>query len=59
MVVVTGRSVLTARPFWTKLQLGTPLVCFNGAAVGYPGQPPISEVALEVPEVHPLVAIGR
>ena len=59
VAVVTGRSILTSASVWRSLGLDTPLVCFNGAFVGVPGQPAVAEMPLDEHEVLRILEVLR
>eukprot|EP00668_Euglena_longa_P031939 GGOE01041213.1.p1 GENE.GGOE01041213.1~~GGOE01041213.1.p1 ORF type:complete len:270 (+),score=85.43 GGOE01041213.1:108-917(+) len=59
VALVTGRSILTATKYWDALQLDTPLVCFNGAYIGRPNEPPLAERALAPADVSTVLRLLR
>eukprot|EP00667_Euglena_gracilis_P015813 EG_transcript_16472 len=59
VAIVTGRSILTAAKYWEALGLDTPLVCFNGAYVGRPQEPPLVERSLAPADVAAVLRLLR
>ncbi|TVR17018.1 MAG: HAD family phosphatase [Planctomycetota bacterium] len=57
VAIVTGRPLLTTRWVWERLQLDTPVVCFNGVWVGVPGEAPLACEALHEHEVHDIISV--
>lgn len=59
MVVVTGRPLVTAVWPWRELAMVDPLVCFNGAWIGCPGEPAIAHEPLAEDEVRQIIQVLR
>ena len=57
IAIVTGRSLLTSAPVWQQLGLTTPLICFNGAWVGYPDYRCIQQTRLTRQDVRDIIAV--
>lgn len=56
IALVTGRPLLTTVPIWQRLQLTTPIVCFNGAWVGYPNEHCIAQEPLSAADTRAIIA---
>lgn len=56
VAIVTGRPLPTALWVWERLHLSTPLACYNGGWVGFPGQPPFAQRPLSGADVRDIIA---
>jgi len=56
VAIVTGRPLLTARWVHARLGLQTPMVCFNGGWLGYPGGEMVAACSLSEQDVRAIVA---
>ena len=56
VALVTGRPLLTTVPIWQRLELNTPIVCFNGAWVGYPNQDCIAQALLSAADTRDIIS---
>jgi len=56
LAIVTGRPVLITQAIWRRLGLTTPLVCFNGGWVGFPGQPALACLRLSEDDTRDILA---
>jgi hydroxymethylpyrimidine pyrophosphatase-like HAD family hydrolase len=59
IAIVTGRPVLITQAIWKRLGLTTPLVCFNGGWVGFPGQPALACLRLDEDDTRDILAALR
>lgn len=59
IAIVTGRPVLITQAIWKRLGLTTPLVCFNGGWVGFPGQPAMACLRLDEDDTRDILAALR
>jgi len=59
IAIVTGRPVLTTQAIWRRLGLTTPLVCFNGGWVGFPGQPAMACLRLDEQDTRDILTALR
>lgn len=56
VALVTGRPLLTTLPWWRRLRLATPIVCFNGGWVGMPGEAPLAILRLSERDTRDILA---
>ncbi|MBN8526587.1 MAG: HAD family phosphatase [Planctomycetes bacterium] len=55
VAIVTGRPVLITQGIYRRLGLTTPVVCFNGGWVGFPGQPAMASLRLNEIDVRDIL----
>jgi len=55
IALVTGRPLLTTRDHWRRLDLDTPLSCFNGVWTGWPDRGPFDAHPLTEVEVRAVI----
>lgn len=54
--ICTGRPLLTALGPWHELGIAAPMVCFNGAWAGWPGEDPFHMEVLPETDVRAIIA---
>lgn len=61
VAIVTGRALPTARWVHERLRLTTPMGCFNGGWVGYPGrsEAPLAQRTLSAIDVREIIATAK
>ncbi|MDW8372651.1 MAG: Cof-type HAD-IIB family hydrolase [Planctomycetota bacterium] len=59
VALVTGRPLLITEGWWRRLRLETPLVCFNGGWVGYPGRAPLATLRLSEQDTRDILEALR
>lgn len=57
VVLVTGRSHMTTVPLWQRLELDTPIICFNGSWVGFADQRCITQHCLPAAAVREIIDV--
>ena len=57
VALVTGRPLLTTAPIWHRLKLQTPIVCFNGAWVGFPNEDCIAQHPLSAQDTRDIIQV--